>query len=220
MLVGSVGIATPPTPGELARTGHRFMIASEAPEDWVEWEPLIVIGNSLLPPGAPMPNPQRAKLAWRQGMLNSPRSREGWVLQTSEGLLGPTNLLCSPERANEDTAMIEVAGGALSPQRLQPQWERQGLALLEVQVQRPQWSASMMRSAAGPEDIVLIGNPTGEPLSLAATRFSHEGRYWRVDPVVPLDSSWHGACVIGRSDGSLIGMLLVEGGNARVALLE
>jgi hypothetical protein len=34
-----------------------------------------------------------------------------------------------------------------------------------------------------------------------------------------VDESWHGAAVVARDDGYLLGLLLVEDGEARVALL-
>ena len=41
-----------------------------------------------------------------------------------------------------------------------------------------------------------------------------------VDPeAVPVEDAWHGACVLARGDGMLVGLLLVEDGEARVALL-
>ena len=47
-----------------------------------------------------------------------------------------------------------------------------------------------------------------------------EDGVWRVDPAVSLDETWNGACVLARSDGRLVGILLVEDkGNATVALV-
>ena len=36
---------------------------------------------------------------------------------------------------------------------------------------------------------------------------------------IAFDPSWNGACVLGRSDGALLGILLVDGDGARVAPL-
>jgi paraquat-inducible protein B len=71
ILAGGVAIATPP-PGDanaVVRTGHRFPLAEEPEDEWLEWEPVIAVGNSLLPVGAVMPAPLRATIGWKQGWL-------------------------------------------------------------------------------------------------------------------------------------------------------
>ncbi|MHC4208725.1 MAG: hypothetical protein ACYSWT_03320, partial [Planctomycetota bacterium] len=61
--------------------------------------------------------------------------------------------------------------------------------------------------------------PTASPLPLAASRLTAAAGGWSVDPAVSVDESWHGAAVVARDDGYLLGLLLVEDGEARVALL-
>jgi hypothetical protein len=58
------------------------------------------------------------------------------------------------------------------------------------------------------------------PLALSAARLKPESdAYWQIDSAVPVDESWHGACVLARSDGRVLGMVLVDHDSAKVALL-
>ena len=42
---------------------------------------------------------------------------------------------------------------------------------------------------------------------------------WQVHDSLVFGREWHGACVVGRSDGQLLGVLLVEESAVRVAFL-
>jgi hypothetical protein len=64
-----------------------------------------------------------------------------------------------------------------------------------------------------------VGDPTAAPLPVAAGRFSGSDGSWAVDQAVPIDETWHGAAVVARADGFLVGLLLVDDGRGRVALL-
>jgi hypothetical protein len=64
-----------------------------------------------------------------------------------------------------------------------------------------------------------VADPTATPLPLAAPRLAVVDGGWSVDPAVSVDESWHGAAVVARDDGYLVGLLLVEDGEARVALV-
>jgi hypothetical protein len=73
--------------------------------------------------------------------------------------------------------------------------------------------------ARAPEECLAVGDPTSAPLPLAAARLVGGDQSWGLDPAVSLDPTWHGASVLSRADGALIGMVLVEDDEARVALL-
>ena len=87
-------------------------------------------------------------------------------------------------------------------------------------------AAARLRNASQPEECLAIADSADNPLPLAVSRLSvdlksaSKGSSWSIDPAVPIDSNWHGACVIVRSDGALLGMLLVADGSASVALLS
>ncbi len=221
LLSGGVALATPPDGGEAVGTGYRFALGTDPPDGWLQWQPLAVIGSALLPPGAPLPSPRRATVAWKQGRLISRRHhRQGWVLQTAEGLLGPADMLVPDDDAEQESSILEVAGTLVSLDKL-PLWSSGGLAVIEGRLMRPIWPSGRHRRATAPEECLAIGDPTARPIPLAVARLTPAdgGGAWDVDPAVPLDESWHGAAVVARVDGYLVGVLLVEDDAARVALL-
>ncbi len=66
----------------------------------------------------------------------------------------------------------------------------------------------------------MVGDSAAVALPLAAARLTVEDGVWLVDPALPVDETWHGACVLSRDDGYLVGLLLVEEDQpVRVALL-
>ena len=158
-------MATPPDAGDVVRTGHRFALAPGPPDGWVNWQPMVVVGSDLLPPGAPLPSPLRATIGWKQGMIISrQRSRQGWVIQTDTGLLGPSDLLVPTPDADEQTAFLEVAGRVL-PLVEAPLINRNGVAAIEGLLDMPSWPAARIRRGREPEDCLAVGDPTAPPLA-------------------------------------------------------
>ena len=45
LVVGGVSLVTPTRPGEMVEMGHRFEVAPELDEDWLDWKPTIPIGS-------------------------------------------------------------------------------------------------------------------------------------------------------------------------------
>ncbi len=222
LLAGGVGLATPPFAGEVVRNGHRFMLADNADEEWLSWAPAIPIGSSLLPVGATVPTPMRAVIGWKEGRwIKSDRSRQGWVLQTKLGLLGPADLFVpgEGEGTGEDAVLLEVAGKSIALKG-DHQTYVGGLAVLSEQVSTNVWPSSKRRNATMPEDCLVFADPASKPLPLAASRLTEDGGKWRIDSALGLDEVWHGAPVVARADGMLVGLLLVEDDTAHVALLS
>jgi len=219
LVAGGVSLGTPPDGGEIVHTGHRFRLVDKPDPEWLEWEPLAVIGSSYLPPGAPMPTPLRAVLGWQQGRwIKSDESRRGWVLQTRKGLIGPRDLLTVSDEANRDTAVLEVAGGTI-PLTGEPIWRNEYVALLDAQVVETFWPVSRCGALAEPVDCLAVADATATPLPLAASRLTRDDAGWRIDPALAVDDFWHGACVLSRDDGHLVGMIYVAEDNARVVAL-
>jgi hypothetical protein len=83
-----------------------------------------------------------------------------------------------------------------------------------------------MRQPGEPEECVAIADSISNPLPIAAARLSMitgDGGAmvgWNIDSAITVDPTWHGACVVARSDGKLLGMLLVTDDGARVAALK
>ncbi len=219
LVAGGVALATPPDASEVVRTGHRFRLEAKPKEEWLTWEPLAVIGSSALPPGAAVPMPLRAVMAWKEGRwIKSERFRRGWVLQTDEGLLGPADLLTVKETADQESVVLEVAGQSV-PLADSPKWTANGLAILDVQVVDSRWPHTLQRMPTQPEDCLAVGDPAAAPLPLAASRLTPQEDTWRIDPAISVDETWHGASVLARSDGMLVGIVLVDEDTAIVALL-
>lgn len=219
LLVGGIALATPRNAGEVVTTGRRYELADQAQPEWLQWTPLVAIGSSLLPAGSVLPAPLRASAGWREGrVFKSSQSRHGWVLQTRQGLLGPADLLIAAADSRPDTAVLEV-GGEQIPLAAEPAWSANDLALVKATVTQAFWPDDLRRSADQPEDCIAVADSGAAPLPLSATRLTVDGDAWRVDPAVAVDESWHGASVLARSDGRLVGLLLVGKKDSRVALL-
>ena len=219
LLAGGVAMATPPAAGEVVRTGHRFQLEAEPKHEWLEWEPLVAIGSSLLPPGTIMPVPLRAVIGWKSGRwIKSDEARRGWVLQTTEGLLGPLDLLQVDDESERESAVLEVAGQTV-PLTTAPTWTGGRLALLDAQVEESRRAPVARRTATEPEDCLAIGDPTAAPLPLAASRLTPDRDTWLIDPAIAVDVTWHGAAVLARNDGSMVGMIVVAEEAARVVMV-
>jgi len=216
LVVGGVAMATPQDPGPPAGNGHRYPLLEGPPEEALDWRPSIAVGSELLPAGAVRPVPLRAHLAWREGViLRSREARIGWVLPVPGGLLGPVDLLRLPEDAREGTASLEIAGERLVPGATLA-WEQDGVGRLELATPFAPWRGEAMRALTEPEDCLVLVDASTPPLAITATRLVLEEEEWRVDGALSIDEDWHGACVVSRADGALLGVLLVDDDGPRI----
>lgn len=219
LFAGGIALATPPGAGPPVRNGHRFPLAARPQDVWLKWEPLVAIGSSLLPAGSALPTPMRAVLAWKEGKwLKSDRARRGWILQTERGVLGPADLLVMADADERAAATLEVAGRQMSLAD-EPMWTDGRLAIRSERIGDIVWPAAQRRAAQQVEDCVAVADSTAAPLPLAAARLKPDEGAWTIDASVSVDESWHGACVLSRRDGRLIGIVLVAKDAARVAVL-
>jgi hypothetical protein len=226
LLVGGVALATPPLDraGDIVHTGHRFPLADRPSDAWLQWEPIIAVGSAMLPPGATPPRCLRGRLTWKEGLIfKGTESRQGWLLRTELGLLGPANLLTTDTEDAEGEVVLEVAGEEL-PLDESPYWSKNGLAAIEVEVNPSngyRWPRRRMREPDEPEDCLIIFDPNAESTPLDAARLTADDDRWLIDDAVPIDASWHGGCIVSRTDGKLIGVLLVDddADEAQVAIL-
>ncbi len=222
LLLGGVSLATPPLlqSGSLVLTGHRFQLAPTSPEKWEEWDPGVALGSELLPPGRSLPSPVRATLNWKQGLIFvGSKERSGWLLATENGLLGPADLLTPPEKARDNSATLTVAGKRYELTQ-NPTWSRGGLALFPLELENiPRWRTQEIRTGPEPEDCIAVSDPKSPPMPLAASRLTALSGGLTLDPAVSVDPTWHGASVLSRADGKLVGFLLVSDEERRVATL-
>jgi hypothetical protein len=220
MLVGGVALGTPPDAGDPVTTGHRFTLHGKPEKEWLTWRPALGVGSALLPPGAAQPRPLRAHLGWKQGrLLKRKQSRTGWLLRTEAGVVGPADLLTPPEDALEGTTVLEVAGQAI-PLSGAPADSERGVARrsFEVGDEEP-WPEDRRRPPERNEDCLVFGDPTRAPRAVSAARLVITPRGLEVDDALAFDEDWHGAAVLSREDGALLGILLVERDGARIAPL-
>lgn len=220
-VTGGIALATPPPEdaGDAVLTGHRFTLHDEADDDWLEWRSVVPIGSSLLPAGAARPSPLRAAVRWKQGMIfKGTKSREGWVLQLEDGLVGPADVLAPDlsKRADEESLSLEVGGQAVVVGGA-PEARRAGVALVEADVATTIWPRRRVRALGEPEDCLVFVEPGAEPVPLAATRLTMADGAWSIDEAMPFGADAHGACVLSRTDGALVGLVLVDDDGARVA---
>ena len=217
LVVGGIAMATPDDPGPLVGNGHRFVLLEEVRDEALDWRPSIAVGSELLPPGVLRPVPVRASLTWREGLiLRSDEGRVGWVLPIPGGLLGPADLLREPEDARGGTAVLELAGKKLTPAK-ELAWEAGGVGRMELDAPLSMpWRGELLRTLEEPEDCIVLADAGTPPLAINATRLVWEDEEWRVDGALSVDEDWHGACVLARCDGALLGILLVDGDGPRI----
>lgn len=217
LLAAGIGLATPDEPGRAVTTGQRFELFERADPEWLAWRPALAVGSDLLPPGAPLPRPVRARLRWKEGrILATGEARQGWVLAVEGGVLGPRDLLEAPAEAREGSTVLELGGEALAVEVAAEPLGR-GVARLAVAAPGAAWPASLLRAWEGAEDIVVVGDGASAPVPVAASRLAQDDGSWRIDAAVPLDRSWHGAVAVSRRDGSVVGIVIDDDGELRVA---
>lgn len=219
VLVGGVAVATPPLDeaGGPVRTGARFRLAPKPREAWLEWEPTVAVGSDLLPAGSQRPRPIRATLLWKQGFLfKGNKRRGGWALPAAGGaLIGPAGLLTVDEDADEGSTRLEMLGRDVPLTEGMVRWQANGVALIALpQGLRDElsdlWPQHLIGELAEPEDLLIFGDSNAPPLPVAANRLSAAPNgAWRIDEAVPIDRSWHGAAVLSRTDGRVVGLLIV-----------
>jgi len=210
LISGGVSFATPGESGSPVSTGHRFMLEAEANEEWLEWEPAILVGSVHLPAGAPMPVPLRAKMAWREGRFwKSAEMRQGWVLLTERGLLGPADLFTPSEKADQDSVVLEVAGTRLALDAA-PTADAGGVTLFPGRVDGDVWPTERLRRADAPEECIAVADASDQPFPLSVARLTALDGAWGIDPALSIDASWHGAMVVARSDGRIIGVIVFD----------
>jgi hypothetical protein len=222
--MGGVAFATPNQPGRRVTTGHRFVCYEDPDDQWLSWRPSIPRGTTLLPEGATPPRPVRVSLHWttRQWGLKRRKHRQGWVLPLEDGwILGPADLLVPTQEANDEQAILELAGKeiAIDPKRC----KRIGpLALYRMEPEQlglaESWKIDRIRAADQPEEALVIADPQAGGLALASSRLTVDGNTWAIDLALPLENDWHGASVLSRRDGYLVGVLHMENARGRVLL--
>ncbi len=208
MLSGGISFATPDDPGPEVATGRRYTLHRRVKDDWVAWHPSLMVGDGVMPDGTILPRPLRARLVWTgDRMWSNTDPRAGWLIPVPGGLLAPADLVQAPVSARPGTARLEWDGAShpLADLLLEPLGP-----LVLIGARPPGHPLPHMRAMRTPEDCLLVSQAglTMQPLAAGKLKTSPEG-CWVVTGA-GLDARWHGAAVVARSDGALVGVLLVD----------
>lgn len=220
IIVGSVSLATPEQPGRVVSTGHRFPCANEAEDDWLTWQPRLALGTGPLPDGVALPVPVRASLRWQERRFGFRRDRQrsGWVLPLSDGrIVGPADLLMPVESAVDGVSNLEASGIRIAV-TTETATQTGGLAVLKP-AKSELTSPAVVNQLARidhPVDCLIVTSGYDSVLSAAASRFTVDSgetsEQWSVDPSIPLTADHHGAVVVSRADGKIVGFVSARNG--------
>lgn len=230
LVVGGVGLATPPDAGSVAESGDRFLLAERAEPEWLEWRPSIAWGYDAPPEIDMMP----IALRYQEGLLRRPAARRGWVVRLGPGEFAvPRDLLTPPNNASDARIYLGTASAVLGDVVHRALDGRDGL-----------WSRFHDLVSIGGVDVSALRDPPSATASFSTTRVEPgeallvvsgrsvghvpvPGHRWRrtasgielVD-VAGLYDVDHGAPVVSASSGELVGLLDRRGGGWGVVEIE
>jgi hypothetical protein len=213
---GGVAMSTPEPPGREVATGHRFVLHARPREDWRTWQPSLPIGTPQLTAGGPLPTPVRASLNWQPRRLGIRRGRQkdAWLLLLSTNrLLGPADVLAPAGEVLDSNPTLSLAGtsGDLSRADVRKFGQLALYGPVPAQVATLPFPVTRLQAPVQPESCVLVADPLGRTIPISTGRLQPAKSGWRVDPAIPLDENWHGAAVVSRASGNVIGLLCIQG---------
>lgn len=230
LVVGGVGLATPPDAGPTAESGDRFLLAERAEPEWLDWQPSIAWRYDAPSDIDMMP----IAIRYQEGLLRRPVARRGWVVRLGpEEFAVPRDLLQAPNNASDVRVYLGTASSPLAGIGHRPfagregLWSRfhglesiDGVRILEI----GDWSSTdgafpSTRADEGETLLVVSGRSVGNvPVP---------GHLWRrtqtgieLLDVTGLYDSDHGAPVVSAATGELIGLLDRRGGGWGVVEIE
>ncbi len=216
LLLGGVGVATPPEAGDPVPPGHRFVMDDRPEDEWLEWRPAIPLGAVLKSPPLAVP----ARQDWKAGgWFGRSRSASGWVLPTPWGAVGPRSLLQATAGAQATRLRIDGQDASVAaPPATPAAFASAGLAVATLpETLRPMvLERDRFRSPAGREDLFIAGDPSTPPRPLPAARLTDEGGRWRIDRSVGVAESMQGLAAVAAADGRIVGVVAVDGREAWV----
>jgi paraquat-inducible protein B len=224
IIIGGVSLATPDKPGAFVTSGHRFDCAKKVDDEWLEWQPHLPLGLQDVAGDKPLPKPVRATLKWEKRVLGfrTDREKKGWLLPLSNGkILGPANLLMPVANA-VDGQQLETEGKSIKITKaiVKPLGKLAVLTPPEpIVAQADMASNKNLVVPAKPTDCLVVTSGVGSNVSLAAARLTAKNSYWEVESSVGLTDYYHGAVVVSRSDGTVVGIVHVAEGHAIVVLV-
>ncbi len=208
---GGVAFATPEPPGAQVHTGQRFNYERSPQDDWLTWQPRIAPLDSSGATAAVLPTMHRGVVRWEERSFGFRKARErsAWLLRLDDGhWLGPADVM-EPSESPLGPILLEIAGAqhTVKADQLQRLGDLARIAIPIKSGDLGKWSIKQTRAASEPEDAILVADPQNEPQPLAASSIRITDGHWLVRSTAGLGPAWHGAAVIARKDGRLIGVL-------------
>ena len=225
IISGGIGFATPPDAGAAAVTGARFDLSVKVDRDWLEWSPAIARGD--LAGGSP---PKvRAILRWKSGLLRRSRSIKGWITLMPNGLLViPTALVTAPDGAISPT--LEFGGNSRGVESITTEatsWSSE-IRVLQLDdlpsnlgFETGELAVSTLESRLDARSTILIhsGADLG-PIPVPSGLWWHGNGGIVIDPGVGFADDMVGSPVTDAGTGFLVGLLVLDAGEARVVLID
>lgn len=211
---GGVALATPDSLGQRVSTGHRFELIKSPRDEWLKWQPRLAIGSASLPDDFVFPQPT---LAISQGESSlavfGHNRRRGWLLALDSGaVLGPADLLAFDK---DDERTLEIWGATI-PLIAEGVTTSGGLATRTIPAEEIKaeslWPLAKIQFDANLgkdfQQLIVTCGSDNLTMPLATDRLTALDGRWQVDPLLPLDETWHGASVLSAAEGKLLGIVL------------
>lgn len=230
LVVGGVGLATPPDGGSAATSGDRYPLAERADGDWLEWKPSIAWTHDSAPSIEMSPMVVR----YQEGLLRRPASNRAWVVHLGEGVfVVPQDVLRVPNDAKDVQVFLGGTATTLPQVRHRAIEGRDGV-----------WRRFHVLDAIGGVDVAELEHwsdsegtyPTdrvedGELLLIVSGRSVGNvpvpGHQWRraasgleLLDVSGLYDADHGVPVVSAESGAMVGLLDRRGSGWGIVELE
>jgi len=226
---GGVAVLTIANGGKPVRPGQLFSIVGTPDSDWFEQAKEVDVAKTDLLRAA-----VAVQVTWKQkgrfyGTAEKSASCVATHVAGNDGgtLRVPSDIVTAPEKAIEGSFKVTLADGTelVSSTLVTAEGKRMGTLPLPAGVaptKRP-FAQQDVRSPEAPEDCLAVryegaaGEGTFLHLTLEAEQIDED---WRLKGFDGDRNVWHGAPVVAKFDGRLIGFLIVEDRSASIELVD
>ena len=225
ILVGGVSLATPENAGAPVKTGQRFQCVTKPDDEWATWQPRLATGQHLVAETGPLPQPVRGLLRWQERSFGfrRNRSRSSWLLLLDDGrLIGPSDMFEPVTGALNDHTELEVEGRSMlitegvassfgKAAILNSSFSPSGNAIA--------WPLNRIEVVTRPVNCLIISS-NGDEVGIDASRLTMSDGALQIDAAVSLSTAQHGAIVVSRDTGRVIGVLVVRDSERQISLFD
>jgi hypothetical protein len=138
-------------------------------------------------------------------------------------LLGPADLLIPPDTALDGEATLQLLGQeiAISAERMELHGKLATLQLDEPLKDAVAWPLDRTRKPQAIEEVFTFAESAESGFPIPANRLSTTPGVdeWDVAASFSISLQLHGACVVSRTDGSVLGLIVVDRGVAAIAFV-